>query len=188
MANLIEETTLHFEDETFKKLRDDADQVLQKLLANMAEKGSPEGKLTITLDVVFDEESIADKKNGGTRLIHTPKFQHKVGSVLQIKNEQKGDMNCDGMEMVWDEEKNEYVLRSITGKEQMSIFDMEFPEEPEEEVLQGRKVIDAPKFLPEPVDAEEVVDEPTEENMEYPEDNPEDDDLGDYEYEEPEEE
>lgn len=42
MANLIEETTLHFEDETFKKLRDDADQVLQKLLANMAEKGSPE--------------------------------------------------------------------------------------------------------------------------------------------------
>lgn len=97
-------------------------------------------------------------------------------------------MNCDGMEMVWDEEKNEYVLRSITGKEQMSIFDMEFPDEPDEEVLQGRKLIDAPKFLPEPVDAEEVVDEPTEENREYPEDDPEDDDLEDYEYEEPEEE
>lgn len=182
MANLIEETTLHFEDETFKKLRDDADQVLQKLLANMAEKGSPEGKLTITLDVVFDEESIADRKNGGTRLIHTPKFQHKVGSVLQIKNEQKGDMNCDGMEMVWDEEKNEYVLRSITGKEQMSIFDMEFPDEPEEEVLQGRKVIDTVKFLPEPVETEDVVDEEDDEEVDdYP-------DEDDYEHEEPEEE
>ena len=174
MANLIEETTLHFEDETFKKLRDDADQVLQKLLANMAEKGSPEGKLTITLDVVFDEESIADKKNGGTRLIHTPKFQHKVGSVLQIKNEQKGNMNCDGMEMVWDDEKNEYVLRSITGKEQMSIFDIEFPDEQpiEAEV----------KFLPEPVETEDVVDEEEDEEVDdYP-------DEDDYKYEEPEEE
>lgn len=180
MANLIEETTLHFEDETFKKLRDDADQVLQKLLANMAEKGSPEGKLTITLDVVFDEESIADRKNGGTRLIHTPKFQHKVGSVLQIKNEQKGDMNCDGMEMVWDEEKNEYVLRSITGKEQMSIFDMEFPEKPEEEVLQGRKVIDTVKFLPEPVEDE------GDEEPDY--DDDEESDYDDYEYDEPEDE
>lgn len=176
MANLIEETTLHFGDETFKKLRDDADQVLQKLLANMAEKGSPEGKLTITLDVVFDEESIADKKNGGTRLIHTPKFQHKVGSVLQIKNEQKGDMNCDGMEMVWDDEKNEYVLRSITGKEQMSIFDMEFPEE---EVLQGRKVIDTVKFLPEP---EEDEGEESDSN------DDEESDYDDYEYDEPEDE
>ena len=176
MANLIEETTLHFEDETFKKLRDDADQVLQKLLANMAEKGSPEGKLTITLDVVFDEESIADRKNGGTRLIHTPKFQHKVGSVLQIKNEQKGDMNCDGMEMVWDEEKNEYVLRSITGKEQMSIFDMEFPEE---EARQGRKVIDTVKFLPEPVE---------DEGEESDSNDDEESDYDDYEYDEPEEE
>ena len=42
MANLVEERTLHFEDETFAKLRNDADQVLQKLLSNMAEKGSQE--------------------------------------------------------------------------------------------------------------------------------------------------
>lgn len=51
MGSFIEETTLHFEDDTFKKLRTDADQVLQKLLANMAEKGSLEGKMTITIDV-----------------------------------------------------------------------------------------------------------------------------------------
>ena len=37
MAQFIEETTLHFEDDTFKKMRTDADQVLQKLLKNMAE-------------------------------------------------------------------------------------------------------------------------------------------------------
>ena len=64
MANLVEERTLHFEDETFAKLRNDADQVLQKLLSNMAEKGSQEGKLTITMDVVFEEEAVMDTENG----------------------------------------------------------------------------------------------------------------------------
>lgn len=81
--------------------------------------------------------------------------------------------------MVFDEEKNEYVLRSITGKEQMSIFDMEFPEEPEEEVLQGRKVIDTVKFLPEPVEDE------GEEEPDY--DDDEEPDYDDDEYDEPEE-
>ena len=100
MGSFIEETTLHFEDDTFKKLRTDADQVLQKLLANMAEKGSLEGKMTITIDVSFTEETVQNRDpniEGDMRIVHTPKFQHKVGSVLQIKNEQKGDMNCDGM-------------------------------------------------------------------------------------------
>lgn len=124
MGSFIEETTLHFEDDTFKKLRTDADQVLQKLLANMAEKGSLEGKMTITIDVSFTEETVQNRDpniEGDMRIVHTPKFQHKVGSVLQIKNEQKGDMNCDGMEMIWDNEKGEYVLRPITGRDQMSM-------------------------------------------------------------------
>lgn len=93
MGSFIEETTLHFEDDTFKKLRTDADQVLQKLLANMAEKGSLEGKMTITIDVSFTEETVQNRDpniEGDMRIVHTPKFQHKVGSVLQIKNEQKG--------------------------------------------------------------------------------------------------
>lgn len=45
MEVFTDERSLHLQDETFSKLRDDADQVLQKLLANMAEKGSLEGKL-----------------------------------------------------------------------------------------------------------------------------------------------
>lgn len=44
MGSFIEETTLHFEDDTFKKLRTDADQVLQKLLANMAERAVSRAK------------------------------------------------------------------------------------------------------------------------------------------------
>lgn len=124
--------TLHFDDAVFDKLRGDADQVLQKLLSNMTQKGSTEGKVTITIDVSFIEETVQNMEpdiDGELRLVHTPKFTHKIGSVLQIKNEQKGGMICDGMEMVWDEESKEYVLKPILGGEQMSFYDMENTDE-----------------------------------------------------------
>ena len=124
--------TLHFDDAVFDKLRGDADQVLQKLLSNMTQKGSTEGKVTITIDVSFIEETVQNMEpdiDGELRLVHTPKFTHKIGSVLQIKNEQKGGMICDGMEMVWDEERKEYVLKPILGGEQMSFYDMENKDE-----------------------------------------------------------
>lgn len=194
MSELFKVETLHIDDDTFKKMRTDADQVLQKLLKNMAEKGSLDGRLTITLDVSFTEETVQNRDpdiEGDTRIVHTPKFQHKVGSVLQIKNEQKGDMNCDGMEMVWDDEKGEYVLRPITGRDQMSIFDMEYPSQPadvvvEGEALEGRKVA----ALPGPAENDE---EPEDASEGQSEDNPADeedmsDEFGDdYDYQEPEE-
>lgn len=178
MSELFKVETLHIEDEVFKKMRMDADQVLQKLLKNMAEKGSLEGRLTITLDLSFTEEMVQNRDpdiEGETRIVHTPKFQHKVGSVLQIKNEQKGDMNCDGMEMVWDDEKGEYVLRPITGRDQMSIFDMEVvrSEQAEEvvdgEILEGRKIA----ALPGPTNDDEEQDASEGQS----EDNPADEDV-----------
>lgn len=132
--------TLHIDDETFRKMRTDADQVLQKLLKNMAEKGSLDGKITINIDISFTEETVQNKDSnieGDIRVVHTPNFQHKVSSVLQIKNEQKGDMNCDGMEMVYDELKKEYVLRPIIGREQMNIFDMEYTQPDNGEVIKA---------------------------------------------------
>ena len=128
----MKEMTLHFDDAVFDKLRGDADQVLQKLLSNMTQKGSTEGKVTITIDVSFIEETVQNMEpdiDGELRLVHTPKFTHKIGSVLQIKNEQKGGMICDGMEMVLDEERKEYILKSILGGEQMSFYDMENKDE-----------------------------------------------------------
>ena len=128
----MDEMTLHLKDEVFDKLRNDADEVLQKLLTNMTEKGSTEGKLTITIDISFFEETIQNRNpeiDGDRRLVHTPKFSHKVGSVLQIKNEQKGGVNCDGFEMVYDYGKKEYVLKPILGGEQMSFYDMENTDE-----------------------------------------------------------
>lgn len=66
MGSFIEETTLHFEDDTFKKLRTDADQVLQKLLANMAEKGSLEGRKipALPMNEPEDDESDGSPEDG----------------------------------------------------------------------------------------------------------------------------
>lgn len=196
MAQIIEEKTLHLEDSTFDKLRADANQVLQKLLSNMAEKGSLEGRMTITVDISFTEETVQNRDpdiEGAIRVVHTPKFQHKVGSVLQIKNEQKGDMNCDGMEMVWDDEKGEYILRPITGGEQMSIFDMVYPDADSKEVvvegeaLEGRKIA----ALPGPTDEDESVEEEPDSSGGTSEDSPVDDEdisdeFGGYGYQDPE--
>lgn len=191
MEVFTDERSLHLQDETFSKLRDDADQVLQKLLANMAEKGSLEGKLGITVDVSFVQETVQNRDaniEGETRVVYTPRFKHKVGSVLQIKNEQKGDMNCDGMEMYWDTEKGEWMLRPITGRDQMSIHDIVTPDnvdaEDEEivegEVLEGRKI----SALPGPTD--DVSDEQSEDSPTDEEDLS--DEFGDdYNYDEPDE-
>ena len=123
------EQELHINDELFAGMRDDADRVLQKLLKNMVEKDSLEGKVTIGIDVTLVQEFIPNRDpsiEGETRRVLTPKFSHKVGSVMQIKNEAKGDRNCDGTELVWDEERGEYVLRPIANTEQMTIFDDDF--------------------------------------------------------------
>ena len=157
------EQELHINDELFDGLREDADRVLQKLLKNMVEKGSMEGKVTIGIDVTFVQEFIPNrdpKIEGETRRILTPKFSHKVGSVMQIKNEAKGDRNCDGTELVWDEERGEYVLRPIANTYQMTIFDADFRyvddskkedrRDEEYSSLEGRRVA----ALPGPVNTE----------------------------------
>lgn len=191
MEVFTNERSLHLQDETFSKLRDDADQVLQKLLANMAEKGSLEGKLTITVDVSFVQETVQNRDaniEGETRVVYTPRFQHKVGSVLQIKNEQKGDMNCDGMEMYWNTENGEWMLRPITGRDQMSIHDIVTPynaetedgEIVEGEALEGRKI----SALPGPTDD---VSDGQSENSPTDDEDLSDEFGDDYNYDEPNE-
>lgn len=168
------EQELHIDDELFAGMREDADRVLQKLLKNMVEKDSLEGKVTIGIDVTLVQEFIPNrdpKIEGETRRVLTPNFSHKVGSVMQIKNEAKGDRNCDGTELVWDEGRGEYVLKPIANTEQMTIFDADFrcvDDEPRgEDVGEGQPALEGRcvAALPGPSDTEgkeaegEVVEE-----------------------------
>lgn len=174
------EQNLHINDSAFEKMRADADRVLQRLIKNMIEKDSMEGKVTITIDVSLTQEYILNTDpniEGETRRVLTPKLSHKVGSVMQIKNEAKGDTNYDGMELVWDEDSGEYILKPIANTEQMTMFDADFrcvndpEEEPFEEqpALEGRCVA----ALPGPT-AVEANDDGEEEDIsgEFDGDNP----------------
>ena len=168
------EQNLHINDRAFEKMRADADMVLQRLIKNMIEKDSLEGKVTIAIDVSLTQEFIPNRDpNIGceTRRVLIPKFSHKVGSVMQIKNEAKGDMEYDGMELVWDEERKEYVLKPIANTEQMSIFDAEFncvsgPERSSDD-SNGQDSICGRSFLalPEPIDDADDADGYVEEDM-----------------------
>lgn len=121
---------LRIEADTFEKLRRDANIVLQKVLGTMKDKASAEGKVSIALDIKLVREFIPNfdpEIEGETREILKPKFEHKVTSAINIKNEEKGGVNPE-MAMVWDDDKQEYVLTYVNNTEQRSMFDSDFQE------------------------------------------------------------
>jgi hypothetical protein len=169
---------LRIEADTFEKLRRDADIVLQRALGTMKEKESMEGKVTITIDIKLVPDFIPNydpQVKGKTRKILKPKFDHKVTSAINIKNEEKGSVNPE-MAMVWDEQKQEYVLTYVNNTDQRSIFDTDFqeamnePKENELPLLEG-EVIDE-TALPGPVEGEVRIEDFRED------DEPEDDGYG----------
>lgn len=158
---------LRIEAETFDKLRRDADIVLQRALGTMKEKESMDGKVTITIDIKLVPEFIPNYDpaiEGETRKILKPKFDHKVTSAINIKNEEKGSVNPE-MAMVWDEDKQEYVLTYVNNTEQRSIFDTDFqaamnePDdgEPDMPLLEGEVVDES--ALPGSVEGEDRLDD-----------------------------
>lgn len=154
---------LHIEDELLSGMRADANAVLQKLLQNMVEKDSLEGKLTISLEISLTPEWIPNNDpliEGSTRKALTPKFSHKVGSIMQIKKEEKGGKKCDGYELVWDEERKEYVLRPIANTRQMTIFDTDF-RPVDDEAGSEQAAIEGNAFaaLPAPADGNESAND-----------------------------
>ena len=123
------EQSLHINDDAFLSMREDADNVLQKLLENMVEKGAMEGSLTIKIDIALIQEYIPNydpRVNGESRVVTKPKLTHNIDSLMQVKNGKKGGVNYDGMELVYDPDTKEYVLKPIANTEQRSIFDDDY--------------------------------------------------------------
>lgn len=115
--------SLQIEDSAFDNMRGDANQVLKTLIKNMVEKGSPQGSLTIKIDInLYQENSMW---NGESRTFLVPAFQHKVNSVMQIKGEMKGTMLFEDMELVYDDVLKEYVLRPAARGAQSTIYDVD---------------------------------------------------------------
>lgn len=120
---------LVLEDVTFDEARQNFNRVLQRLFRSMLDSGSSDGSITLKIDVSLTREYIPNNDpdiEGESREIHKPKFDHKVSSTVTVKDELKGNKNPE-MELVWDEEKQMYVLAYIANTGQKSIFDKDQP-------------------------------------------------------------
>lgn len=191
---------LVIEDVTFEEARMNFNRVLQRLFKNMLDSNSMDGSINLKFDISLEREYIPNydpEVEGESREIHIPKFKHKVSSSITVKDELSGNKNPE-MQLVWNEERQMYVLDYITGTDQRTIFDKDAPWNQEEQEAEGEVIETEPEkaWMNVPLLPGEVADEnalpgtaadagalPGE--VIVPEDEPEEDEYG---YEEPEDE
>ena len=106
---------LTLNSETFAALKADFDLVLKKTLSNMQKKGSDSAEVEVSLKIALSKAEDSDIKINdldGMREVLIPRFDHKVASVLQIKDEASGTLGGN-FELVFDDERKDYVMREI---------------------------------------------------------------------------
>ena len=110
-----QELELTLNSSTFVALKADFDNALQKTLRNMQQKGSEAAEVKVSLKISFIKGVISDillDNPEGQREMIIPQFDHKVSSVLQIKDEASGRLGGE-FELVYDEARKDYVMREI---------------------------------------------------------------------------
>lgn len=120
MASEIQ--NIYLESTILSGMRKDANEVLQRLIKTMSEKGSMSGEMTIKIKIEYVPEFISDGKNGSRKALK-PMFEHAISSKMEVKDSKKGAEYDELREVVYDAESDRYVLKPIKGSEQMSIFD-----------------------------------------------------------------
>lgn len=110
-----QELELTLNSSTFVALKADFDNALQKTLRNMQQKGSEAAEVKVSLKISFAKgviSGISPDNPEGQREMIIPQFDHKVSSVLQIKDEASGRLGGE-FELVYDEVRKDYVMREI---------------------------------------------------------------------------
>lgn len=117
-----EEITM--DSDTFALVRDNFDMLLQKLFQKMQNNHSDEGGINLKIDVKMVEDYIPDEE-GNSRKIEKPILKHKITTTVPVKDSFDGK-NDTGMELVYDEGLQRYVLKYVSAGRQRSIFDPDF--------------------------------------------------------------
>lgn len=109
---------------TFNALKSDYDALLRQLLAEMENRDEEEATITIKVGVKLEKDQARDFQANGydaMRDIVKPTFKHEISTVMQIKNKKSGSLGGT-MEMVWDRDLGQYVMRPIDNG-QTTLFD-----------------------------------------------------------------
>lgn len=113
---------LSIEGVAFDGLRTDFDKIIKRTIANMQRRESSKADITVKLTINLEDVSVPDYDGpqGATRMAKTLKFDYKVSSSMQIKDEESGNLKGD-YELRWNEELQDYVMVRIDNG-QMDMF------------------------------------------------------------------
>lgn len=149
---------LSLNGDTFNALKSDYDALLRQLLTEMENRDEEEATITIKVVVKLEKDQARDFRANGydaMRDIVKPTFKHEISTVMQIKNKKSGSLGGT-MEMVWDKELGQYVMRPIDNG-QVSMFDE--PESRDAGVIEPQNnALPAPKAPALPGPSGDVVD------------------------------
>ena len=127
---------LQLGSEMFQEIRSSFDTLLQKLFKKMEDNNSDEGVIDLKLNIGIRTEWIPDQNApGGSHQVNMPVIKHKITTQVPVKDALDGQKDT-GMALVYDEELKRYVLKYVSLDGQMSIFDMEQPEDPEGDAVE----------------------------------------------------
>ena len=107
-------------DDTFNDMKMDFDKTLSRTLSEMENRGSESAEITVSLKITLRRANV-EMAFDETRDAVSPKFEHKVASVLKTKFEYSGSL-YGNFELIWDKDMQKWVMTEIRDG-QMSFFD-----------------------------------------------------------------
>jgi len=116
---------LTLDSDAFNALKSDFNQILRSTLNNMIQKEGEKAEVKISLKITLTDGTAPDlheSKYEAERGIIIPKFEHKVSSLMQYKDEKSGITGGAEYELVWDKDAVAYVMRPIKNA-QMNLFE-----------------------------------------------------------------
>lgn len=111
----MKEFDLSLDNEAFTEFKKDFSRVLNSTIYNMEEKRGYSAEITVKMKVSLSKSTLPDSQAlvyETEREAILPKFEHKVTSMIQIKDSCEGFMQGK-YELVWDTEERKYRLRLI---------------------------------------------------------------------------
>ena len=115
---------LSLNGDTFNALKSDYDAMLRQTLMKMEDLKVEDATITVKVAVSLEKDQARDFQANGydaMRDIVKPTFKHEISTVMQVKDKKSGSLGGT-MEMVWDQELGQYVMRPIDNG-QTTLFD-----------------------------------------------------------------
>ena len=111
---------MKIESDVFTTARENFDLLMQRLFASMEKNNSDEGSITLKVDLQMKQDWVPNGE-GGSVEVNKPVIKHKVTIAVPVKDSMDSKKDT-GMNLVWDEELNRYVLRYINEGGQQSLL------------------------------------------------------------------